>query len=302
MDSADMDIFLTVARTGNVSAAALALHTTQSALSKRLKNMEEALGFTLFIRGKGHKGVELTSSGVEFMELAQRWQGLWQDMQALRTRQAYPALNIGVLNSTQPLTVRLSHTLYAHNPDIRVRFQVRDSATMYDEIDKRVVDVGFCYLDRKMPSVSRRRLYTEPFVVLSTEKLAPDGNGYVKARDLDPDAEVFVRWYSPGFLAWHENNWDMHRSQRLCTSSSHLQLAFLGTLGKWGIMPYSLAREAADNKTRFMYGLDPEPPSRVCLLLKHKQPRAGMADALQLFDECLEETLRDYRDGFTLSA
>lgn len=293
MDSTDIETFLAIARTGNVSTAALALHTTQSTLSKRIKGMEEALKVELFVRGKGQKSVELTYAGIEFMELAQRWQGLWQDMHGIRHIQASPSLNIGVMDSIQALTVHLSPALYQRSPDIRIRIQVRDSASMYDEIDKRSIDIGFSHLEREMPSVKRRRLLTEPFVVLSSEKLAPDGEDTVNISALDPDTEVFVRWWSSGYVAWHESYWELHRSRRLCTNSVHLQLAFLGSLGTWGIMPYSLARRASEMRPFHLYKITPEPPPRVCYFLEHRRPRSGVKDVLNVFYECLEETLRN---------
>lgn len=293
MDSTDMEVFLTVARTGNVSTAALALNITQSALSKRIKNMEEDLGIKLFFRGKGQKGVEITNLGLEFMELAQRWQGLWEDMHGLQHLQASSALNIGVLDSIQALTVHLTTALYGRNPGMRVRLLARPSSSMYDEIDKRVIDVGFSHLERQMPSVQRQRLFSEPFVVVHSGEHESGKQHVLAPEDLDQDQEVFMRWWSPGYVVWHENHWDMQRSRRLSTSSVHLQAAFIGMLGRWGIMPYSLARQMCDSVKLFMYTLEPvPPPPRVCYLLTHKQPRSGVKGALVLFHECLEATLR----------
>ena len=295
MDSTDMKIFLTVARIGNVSTAASALYITQSALSKRIKNLEETLGVSLFIRGKGKKGVEITQAGMAFMELAQQWQGLWQDMRSLRGRnlQGFHSLNIGVLDSVQPLTVCLSHSLCRRSPTMRIRFHVRHSVEMYDEIDKRVIDAGFSLLERQMSSVRRKRLFSEPFVVLCAGKHPAARDGTLNLQDLDPDTELYTAWWSQGYLAWHVRYWELQRSQRLCTNSVLLQKAFLGTLGQWVIMPYSIAREASAEGPFTMYLLNPEPPPRVCHLLTHKQPRAGIADALEIFSECLNQALQE---------
>ena len=291
MDNTDVEMFLTVLRTGNVTAASLALHITQSALSKRLKKLEEALGVDLFIRGKGVKGVEPTHAGIEFMQMAQRWQGLWQDMHTLRSLQGAQALNIGVLDSVQPVTVRLSRRLYERDSQMQIRFHVRPSGEMYDEIDRRTVDVGFSHLERPVPAVQRRRLFSEPFMVVRPCGVVE--KEFLTPKELSPDEEVFAAWWSPGFLAWHERHWEMARSRRLCTNSVHLQRAFLGTLGTWAIVPYSVAHEFVKSGQFVMSRLDPEPPPRVCYLLWHKQTRSGVKDALVLFNDCLDQTLRD---------
>lgn len=46
-----LQYFLTVAREQSISAAAQALHLSQPTLSRQLKEMEEELGKTLFLRG-----------------------------------------------------------------------------------------------------------------------------------------------------------------------------------------------------------------------------------------------------------
>ena len=57
-------IFYTVANNGNITKAALELNISQPAISKSIKNLEDQLGGTLFIRTK--RGVILTSEGKEF--------------------------------------------------------------------------------------------------------------------------------------------------------------------------------------------------------------------------------------------
>lgn len=54
-------VFSKVAETGNITKAAEKLYVSQPAITKSIKQLEEALGGTLFIRTK--KGVELTEEG-----------------------------------------------------------------------------------------------------------------------------------------------------------------------------------------------------------------------------------------------
>ena len=57
-------IFYTVANHGNITKASEELMISQPAISKSIKNLEEQLGGTLFIRTK--RGVILTDEGKEF--------------------------------------------------------------------------------------------------------------------------------------------------------------------------------------------------------------------------------------------
>src|SRR5262252_6794991 len=72
--------FIQVARTGNVSRAAEALYVTQPALTARIQALEKELGETLFVRTG--RGVRLTDAGRVFLPNAER------AVQAIDGRQA----------------------------------------------------------------------------------------------------------------------------------------------------------------------------------------------------------------------
>ena len=79
MDEKDLQIFLTLADTGNLTRTAEKLYLAQPTLSKRLQNMESELGATLFLRSK--QGVTLTPAGEEAQKVIQR---TVQDFDSLR--------------------------------------------------------------------------------------------------------------------------------------------------------------------------------------------------------------------------
>ena len=61
--------FLSVARTGSITAAAHTLHVTQPTLSRQLQDLEYELGKKLFVRGSHH--VSLTRDGMLFRQRAE---------------------------------------------------------------------------------------------------------------------------------------------------------------------------------------------------------------------------------------
>ncbi|WP_323765726.1 LysR family transcriptional regulator [Marinovum sp.] len=66
----DLAAFLAIAKTGSLSAAAHELAITQPALTKRLQNLEDRHGITLFDRRP--RGMELTGAGRQFLHHARR--------------------------------------------------------------------------------------------------------------------------------------------------------------------------------------------------------------------------------------
>ena len=79
----EIEAFLKIAQCGSFSAAAEKLYITQPALGRRIRALEEELGYSLFIRNKGVRHVELTRQGRAFVGIAHRWQALWNETQEL---------------------------------------------------------------------------------------------------------------------------------------------------------------------------------------------------------------------------
>lgn len=61
--------FLAVAREQNISNAAELLHLTQPTLSRQLRDLEDEMGKTLFIRG--NRKITLTEDGILFKKRAE---------------------------------------------------------------------------------------------------------------------------------------------------------------------------------------------------------------------------------------
>jgi DNA-binding transcriptional LysR family regulator len=79
MDLAQLEVFLTVAREGRFSRAAVKLHRTQSAVSQSIRKLEEDVGESLFDRSS-RDGL-LTDAGRTLLEYAERLLNLRNDAQ-----------------------------------------------------------------------------------------------------------------------------------------------------------------------------------------------------------------------------
>ncbi|HET6613652.1 MAG TPA: LysR family transcriptional regulator [Kofleriaceae bacterium] len=78
LSSLHLDAFLAAAQARSFSQASTALHITQSALSQRIKALEEDLDLTLFIRMP--RGVQLTDAGNRLLRYCQVRQALEEEL------------------------------------------------------------------------------------------------------------------------------------------------------------------------------------------------------------------------------
>ena len=94
-----LESFYWVAQLRNFSAAAEKLHITQPTVSYRIRELEEHLGVSLFVRQK--RGLLLTSEGEALKRYAESMIGIARDIESnIRTRNTrLPTLRVGVMDS-----------------------------------------------------------------------------------------------------------------------------------------------------------------------------------------------------------
>ena len=80
MNINQIEAFLEVVSSKNISEAARKLYVSQSTVSQRIKELEEELKITLFIREQGNREVELTALGLDFLVMAEQWYSMLNEM------------------------------------------------------------------------------------------------------------------------------------------------------------------------------------------------------------------------------
>ena len=99
MTQPEIEAFLAVAKTGSVTAAARRLYVTQPALSRRLRTLEEELGYPLVKRSKGVRVAELTEEGRAFIPLAEKYDALWREARAIPQGEGQKLLRLSSVGS-----------------------------------------------------------------------------------------------------------------------------------------------------------------------------------------------------------
>ena len=149
MDIRAMQYYLAVVREGTISAAAKALHVAQPSLSRQMKELEEELGVTLFIRG--NRKIALTEEGMVLRKRAEEMVRLLQvteDEIAQVKNHVSGSVRIGAGESLSfHYLSRAAAVLAEKHPDIRFHITSGDTQDLMDELDNGLIDFAVIFTD-----------------------------------------------------------------------------------------------------------------------------------------------------------
>lgn len=166
-DLADLRAFLSVADLGSFRAASDAMFLSQSALSRRVDKLEEALGVRLFIRTT--RKITLTAVGRAFVhkarsvlnELESALLGI-RDVAERLSGEVSLACVPSAVSYFLPDVIAQYHRLY---PRIRVRVMDESSADVLLAVTRGEADFGLTYIGTQEADVDFSPLIEELFVV-----------------------------------------------------------------------------------------------------------------------------------------
>lgn len=142
-------IFVEVARRRNFSAAAEFLNVGQSSVSTQVKELEERLGFSLCVRGRG--GFEVTAAGKRMFEAMQTLEQQMADFVARTaeiTDELYGTLKIGIaaLLSRNPAICGVPEVFREftkRHPHVELTVEIIQQAAVEDLIENGSLDIAW---------------------------------------------------------------------------------------------------------------------------------------------------------------
>ena len=191
MDIALARTFLAIADTRSFQRAAERLHVTQTAISARVRTLEEQLGRSLFVRNKA--GAVLTPSGEQFMPhartLVQVWERARQQVAVPAGRRAVLALGCEI-SLWHPLLPKWLVRMRERAPDLALRCTVGPARELLDQVASGVLDVAIAYAPQQRPGLRVELLIEERLVMVSTDPQLrmPQASDYVNV-DWGPEFE-----------------------------------------------------------------------------------------------------------------
>ncbi|HEY8355120.1 MAG TPA: LysR family transcriptional regulator [Methylophilaceae bacterium] len=136
-------IFLCAVKHMNFSKAAEELHITAPAVSLQIKELEEDIGVSLFLR-EGRR-VELTSAGEYFLLYARRLVSILKEaddtMERLRGQDAR-VLKIGLVSTAKYFVPRILAQFKQEYPKVQIRLDVRNRQQLVELLRDGEIDVA----------------------------------------------------------------------------------------------------------------------------------------------------------------
>jgi DNA-binding transcriptional LysR family regulator len=225
--------FLEIANSRSFVQAAERLNVTQTAVSARVRTLEDLLGRQLFIRSKA--GASLTSAGEQFVRHASTLVQVWE---RARHQLAVPAgrralVTVGCEPSLwQPLLADWMLWMRRGAPDLALRAEVGLADDLIGQVANGTIDIAIAYAPRHRPGLRIELLIEEKLVLVSTEAglRAPDAAHY-----------VYVDW-GPQFAEQHSLAFPELAGAAVSANLGPLGLDYLLAAGGTGYFRQSVAR------------------------------------------------------------
>lgn len=217
--------FMEIVRARSFVRAAEQLNVSQTAVSARVRTLEEQLGRPLFVRNKN--GASLTPAGEQFLRYAPMFVQLWQ---RARHQVAVPpgrraVLTIGgELSLWHPWLIEWLHWMRRSAPDVALRVQVDVPDSLTEQVSTGALDVAVMYAPQYRPGARVELLLEEKLVLVTTEP---------QASTVEPHNYVYVDW-GPDFAHHHELSFPEDSNPGLFVSLGPLALTYILEAGGAG--------------------------------------------------------------------
>jgi DNA-binding transcriptional LysR family regulator len=187
--------FLEIVDSRHFGRAAERLNVTQTAVSARVRMLEQLLGRALFVRNKA--GATLTPAGERFLRHAQTLVQVWE---RARHQVAVPAgrravVTVGCeVSLWDPLLLDWLLWMRKAAPHLALRTEVGFPGALLGQVAEGILDIAVMYAPQQRPGLKVELLIEEKLVLVTTSRAS---------RGPRPEDYVFVDW-GPEFAAQHQ--------------------------------------------------------------------------------------------------
>lgn len=272
MDTELLKTFLEVNRTRHFGHAADNLYVSQSAVSARVRQLEDLVGVPLFTRTRND--IQLTATGQKLVIHAERILNSWN-----RARQeivvedvSQVPLTVGGVPSLWDVALQdWLHWLHSAVPDASLQVEVMNQDLLMRRLQEGAIDLAFLFESPQMAQLAVTEVFAVPLAMVSTQP------GQTAQQAISTDY-VLVDW-GTSFAVAHARHFPDAPSPRIRVSHGRVARSFLLACGGAAYLARaSVTREIADGRLflvqdapeimRYAYAAHPLNPGKCDLIVR----------------------------------
>jgi len=194
LSSLQLDAFVAVAKLLNFSKAAESLFITQSALSQRIKNLEQTIGANLFIREPGR--IRITEMGERLLRYCSVKDSMEQELLfnllPSSAGQLGGIIRIGAFSSIlRSVIIPAISSLLRKNPKIQCDFIHKETQGLPELLERSECDFILLDYSLESPGIEKIILGYEQYIVIESSKYVSPENVYLDNAPDDPATQDF---------------------------------------------------------------------------------------------------------------
>ncbi len=165
-----LEVYVTVVKTGSVTAAAQRLHLTQPTVSQQLKRLSESVGEPLLHHDRG--GIELTEAGRELYRAALDVTGRFEDFGDYLAELGggrRGRFSIALVNTAQYVLPRLLGPFSQAYPEVDLTVEIGNRQQVLERFERQLDDIYVFSHPPSLEHAAAARFLRNPLVMVAPE-------------------------------------------------------------------------------------------------------------------------------------
>lgn len=276
----DIDLartFVEIVRAGSFISAAESLHITQTAVTARVRNLEDQLGCRLFVRNR--QGARLTENGERFLlhatQLIHSWDAARRELPLPEGTGDIVTVG-GELSLWNPLFLEWVRLIREAHPTLAVRAEVGDMHKLQQEMRNGVMDAALVHQPEYSYDIQVEQLLEEKLVMVRSAR--------------NPAPYIYVDW-GEAFRRQHDAALPQYARASLTLNLGPLALNYILQKGGSGYFRTRVVQKHIENGTLELVPNSPEYSYPVYLMSRRNSENPVLQDVLQILRNASREQM-----------
>ncbi|MGN0658869.1 MAG: LysR family transcriptional regulator [Emergencia sp.] len=240
MEFKQIEAFLAISEQKNITKAADSLFVSQSALSYRLKSLEDELGTVLVNRSKGISAVTLSPRGEEFLPIAAEWMEVHNKAMAFKASADTRLIRIAAPTSVNQVFSPVYNDIADSEPSIRLSISTYSSDEIPSLVSRKEVDIGLSYFGEEKDNITVHQIASFPMVIVERSKV-PRAETVINPADLNPEKAVLIKGIAldnPAASSFYKKNFGASMHFHISVDTPSMIISSMPE-GGWCMIPKS---------------------------------------------------------------